>query len=51
MFLKSSSHVNYNFTKEEMKYLENKGTCVIDNLVGKYSDKIKKLTKRIFLKY
>ena len=50
MFLKSSSHVNYNFTKEEMKYLENKGTCVIDNLVGKYSDKIKKLTKENILK-
>lgn len=50
MFLKSSSHVNYNFTHEENKYLENKGTCVIDNLVGKYSDKIKKLNKENLLK-
>ena len=50
MFLQSSSHINYNFTNEENKYLENKGECVIDNLVGKYSDKIKKLTRENLLK-
>ena len=42
MPMRQSGHVEYNFTKEEKKFLTEKNDkCVIDNLIGLYGDKLK----------
>ena len=52
MPLRQAGHLEYNFTKQETKFLTTENTCVIDNLVGLYGkelnlnkDKIIKLNK------
>jgi hypothetical protein len=40
MPLRQASYIEYNFTKQEEKYLTNKNTCVIDNLVGLYGKEL-----------
>ena len=54
MPLRQFTHLDYNFTKEEKKYLSSENTCVIDNLIGVYGkelklnkDKLIKLNKKI----
>ena len=44
MFLKLASPMNYTFTTEERKFLNNEGTCVEDNLLGIYNPLIKSFT-------
>ena len=41
MPLRQASYIEYNFTKQETKYLSNENTCVIDNLVGLYGEELK----------
>jgi hypothetical protein len=45
MFLRRASQVKYDFIKEEVKFLRHHDECVIDNFIGVYGDKIKKLTR------
>ncbi len=54
MPLCQAGHLEYNFTKQETKFLTTENTCVIDNLVGLYGtglklnkNKIIKLNKEI----
>ena len=44
MFLKSSSHIDYNFTTEEKQFLKHNDFCVEDNLISIYGQLIKKFT-------
>ena len=44
MFLTSGSPIEYNFTTQEKEFLKNTGFCVEDNLLGIYSNLIKKFT-------
>ncbi len=41
MPLRQSGCVEYNFTKQETKFVTTENTCVIDNLVGVYGDDLK----------
>ena len=52
MKMKQATHINYSFTNEEKKFLNEKstwGTCVIDNFVGMYGKELK-LTRDDFIK-
>jgi hypothetical protein len=44
IFFKLASPMNYTFTTEERKFLNNEGTCVEDNLLGISSPLIKSFT-------
>jgi hypothetical protein len=46
--MKNVTFCKYAFIPSEDKYLENEGTCVIDNFVGIYGQHIKKLTREYF---
>ena len=41
MPLRQAGHLEYNFTKQETKFLITENTCVIDNLVGLYGKELK----------
>ena len=41
MPLRQFTHLDYNFTKEEKKYLSSENTCVIDNIIGVYGKELK----------
>ncbi len=47
MPLRQAVHLNYNFTTEEKKYLSDKNTCVIDNLIGVYGKELKLNRKKL----
>ena len=39
--LRQFTHLDYDFTTEEKKYLSTENTCVIDNLIGVYGKELK----------
>ena len=41
MPLRQFTHLDYDFTTEEKKYLSTENTCVIDNLIGVYGKELK----------
>ena len=45
MFMRQSSHLNYNDITECTDYDKKTGMCVFDNFLGVYSSHIKKLTR------
>jgi 1,2-phenylacetyl-CoA epoxidase PaaB subunit len=47
MPLRQAGHLEYNFTKQETKFLTTENTCVIDNLVGLYGKELKLNKKKI----
>ena len=54
MPLRQFTHLDYDFTTEEKKYLSTENTCVVDNLIGVYGkelklnkDKLIKLNKKV----
>jgi hypothetical protein len=47
MPLRQAGHLEYNFTKQETKFLTTENTCVIDNLVGLYGKDLKLNKKKI----
>jgi hypothetical protein len=47
MPLRQAGHFEYNFTKQETKFLITENTCVIDNLVGLYGKKLKLNKKKL----
>ena len=47
--MRHATPVKYSFIPENAKYQENKGFCVIDNIVGIYSPLIKYMTKDYFI--
>ena len=48
MPMKNASQLKYNCIDEYKEYLQNNGTCVIDNFIGMYGEKLK-LTKDKFI--
>ena len=46
MPMKQSSQLKYNFIDEYKNFLQNNGTCVVDNFIGMYGDT--KYFKKIF---
>jgi hypothetical protein len=47
MPLRQAGHLEYNFTKQETKFLTTENTCVIDSLVGLYGKELKLNKKKI----
>jgi hypothetical protein len=41
MPMRQCNTIDYNFTKQEKKYLSTENTCVIDNIIGIYGDELK----------
>ena len=41
MPMRQCNTLDYNFTKQEKKYLTTENTCVIDNLIGIYGEELK----------
>ncbi len=48
MPMKSSSQLIYNYIDEHKDFLQNSGTCVIDNFIGMYGEELK-LTRDGFI--
>jgi len=49
MLMKAAKVVAYDFIPENKDLLKNEGFCVIDNFVGTYGKRIKKLTQDYFI--
>ena len=49
MLMKSAKVVDYDFIPENKDLLKNDGFCVIDNFVGTYGKRIKKITQDYFI--
>lgn len=47
--MKSIKRLEYDFFKEDTTHLKNTGYCVVDNFVGVYGQKIKKVTREWFI--
>ena len=47
--IKYAKHAEYSHTKEEKKFLNINGTCVIDNFIGMYGEELK-ITINDFIK-
>ena len=47
--MKNMSFCEYAFIPSDNKHLKNDGFCVVDNFLGIYSPKIKKLTRELFV--
>ena len=50
MFLMAASPTQYDFLQEEVKFLQDKNECVIDNFLGVYGPLIKKLNRETLLR-
>ena len=50
MFLMAASPTQYDFLQEEVKFLQDKNECVIDNFLGVYGPLIKKLNRESLLR-
>ena len=48
MPMKNSTQLDYNIIDEYKDFLENKGTCVIDNFIGMYGQELK-ITREKFI--
>ncbi len=50
MLIKNATRLDYNIIYEYKDFLQNKGTCVIDNFIGMYGQELK-ITREKFIDF